>query len=469
MITNTRDPEDFEDIENHESDKDDIYNEGFVDKTISHTLAGVEIPKKFTPINVEYLKQHKQDLLKFKLPTHRVDINNITDFNTQLGDELQNLFTHIIFAKDFNIYNKHRVLLCELFDIEPSYLIKPHGQAWNVYQFTFHKEDSVAKNIKPDDVLYHTNTVPNLTSLQPTFMSRRAQALRGLPKKFVGIEALYPTPRIYVGLNSVMTRYSGGAPIKNNGDRVYKILNHKNKVKSDKELHGAAYYIETTSPVKVVDITDEYFKSKEIKESFTERNVFKMNEQITNILEAFKSGVLSTEEATAKLNVIQEAAIEESKQEDTSENSYDEMFMTKQNHIMESYKLGIINSQEAIQLIERITMESEYMSEEDDIDDVDDVNTSDDTEEPETSDSSEDISALAEYINSLDEETRAQLMGAINAPADGANSEPATDDEGNVETTEEGSIPTGSDMTEPTEESDTVNEYDDTTLNEMEV
>lgn len=468
MITNTIYPEDFEDIENHEASKDDIYNEGFVDKTISHTLAGVEFPKKFTPINVEYLKQHKQDLLKFKLPTHRVDINNITDFNNQLGDELQNLFTHIIFAKDFNIYNKHRVLLCELFDIEPSYLIKPYGQAWDVDQFTFHKEDSVAKNLKPDDVLYHTNKVPNLTSLQPTFMSRRAKALRGLPKKFVGVEALYPTPRIYVGLNSVMTRYSSEAPIKNNGVRIYKILNHKNKVKSDKELHGDACYIETTSPVKVVDITDEYFKSKEIKESFTERNVFKMNEQITNILEAFKSGVLSTEEATAKLNVIQEAAIEESKQEDTSENSNNEMFMTKQNHIMESYKLGIINSQEAIQLIERITMESEYMSEEDDMDDMN-ADEGEGNDEPETSDSSEDISALAEYINSLDEETRAQLMGAINAPAEGNNSEPVADDEGNVENVEEGSIPTNSDVSEPVEGPDTVREYANTALNEMEV
>lgn len=316
---------------------------------------------------------------------------------------------------------------------------------------------------------------------------------------------------------------------------------------------------DTRDPEDFEDIENHESEKDDIyNESYTERNVFKMNEQITNILEAFKSGVLSTEEATAKLNVIQESTVEDryapvinnlpgaaisklvsmmnnwdekyfnqvgsySKSDKTDAHEWEilyrvmgaikprdkftkeelgsfgqqrddimnnhekeravvcnliknaasakgvngtvkteyatenDLFMAKQNHIMESYKLGIINSQEAIQLIERITMESEYMTEEDD---MDDTYTDDDNNEPETSDSSEDISALAEYINSLDEETRAQLMGAINAPAEGNNSEPTADDdvegndEGNNETVEEGSIPEDSDTSD---------------LNEMEV
>jgi len=159
-----------------------------------------------------------------------------------------------------------------------------------------------------------------------------------------------------------------------------------------------------------------------VTESHTERNVSNMNEQIVNILEAFKTGVLSTEEATTKLNVIQESSVEESRQENTSKNSQDETFMTKQNHIMESYKLGVITASEAMQLIERITMEF-------DMNEAIDDTVSDTVESLPDADkvANSNTQALADYINSLDEATKSELMSSINV-GNGTDDIPLPDD-----------------------------------------
>ena len=102
-------------------------------------------------------------------------------------------------------------------------------------------------------------------------------------QNLLSIEALYTTPRVYVGLNTPVSRLGGHGSVSISDDtRIYKIIGFKGSVKEDKELHGAARFIETKSPVKVVDVTDEYL-SKHIKESVVQEAAYKKGINKANV------------------------------------------------------------------------------------------------------------------------------------------------------------------------------------------
>lgn len=249
---------------------------------------------------------------------------------------------------------------------------------------------------------------------------------------------------------------------------------------------------------------------KKVSESYVERKNFIMKEQITKILEAYNSGVLTQEEASEKIEAIQEeytpksdgeknkvkemkenwdedyfqkieklATDEKSKMNPKNQRDYQALYeelkkyrpkkvaesvvmdnlRVKQDKIMESFKMGIINATEGMRLIERVMMEADYIAEEEDtayegddatdntLDDAapaDDTSDVDNAEVVDTADTdtaaSAQIGALAEYINSLDDAEKSALLAQINtaAPAEGEVPEEAPVDE---PTTEEEPVP----------------------------
>ena len=132
--------------------------------------------------------------------------------------------------------------------------------------------------------------------------------------------------------------------------------------------------------------------------------------------------------------------------------------MKKQAHIMESYKMGIIHEKEALQLIERVMIEN-----------GDDV---------ETSSSSGDTSALASYINSLDEASKQELLDNIESGEDYEDretSENDEDDEGSAddESTETDESSEEEEKREEDDEDDKVedddSDYSDTNLEDIDI
>ena len=644
-------------IKNH---KESVVQEGFVDRTIKHTLSGLKIPK-LQPVDEKYLMDHKADYMKLKKSNyfdfHRPTFEKICGENwKELKDNLLNLFLHMGYAKDYNIYNKYRLFLCKLLNLPTDCAISINLMGKGMGNlFLNSKEDAEGIHLKPTDVLYHTSHVKGLTELHPSFVSRNQVSPFDDGKNLLAVEVLYPSPRVYVSLNDIITRggFTGsGAVEKDPGLRVYKITNFKGKVKTDKELRGGpARYIETKSPVKVVDVTEEYLSKhtkestvteaayakginrantrsvvivykrfstkndeqygpikkfweisdkyftephmtsgfgwdwtdrpdfaygiiineknipdefmkemkatfpdvkldkhflipnkyeqvftcplktcqetydkiwskgpleceledypsegqmkisviyqkdkaklenevskhiktvtnvqnptgKEVKnpinESYTERKNFIMKEQITKILEAYNSGVLTQEEASEKIEAIQEQVVTES-----AVNTTDDL-RVKQEKIMESFKMGIINGTEGMRLIERVMMEADYITEEedtayegDDDNEPEDI-TPEDTDGDTVDSDDTNIDALADYINSLSDDEKTALMSKLSG-----SDEPTDDDaNGNEEVPTEGEPegePTTEETVDPASVSDASLNDANASLDDMEV
>lgn len=254
---------------------------------------------------------------------------------------------------------------------------------------------------------------------------------------------------------------------------------------------------------KLIDsVCDLFDIQKPINESYTERKNFIMKEQITKILEAYNSGVLTQEEAVEKL--VQEDGVSQ-KLKDMA-NNWDEDYYqkalksfnedqaklsdeeyrkrkdyinnlralrpdnlkndeerkiprndayagrvtqvankelgikesaimsdlrVKQEKIMESYKMGIINGTEGMRLIERVMMEADYITEEedtayegDDDNEPEDI-TPEDTDGDTVDSDDTNIDALADYINSLSDDEKTALMSKL------SGSDEPTDDDAN--------------------------------------
>lgn len=599
-------------IKNH---KESTVTEGFVDKNIKYTLAGIKIPK-LGPVDEKYLMDHKSDYAQLKKSGY-IDLhyNNFQSlFNDQtdeLYEPLDNLFQHIGYAKDFNIYNKYRLLLCKLFDLPTNHVIGLEGfYPGNLGQLRLkEEEDSSGTPLKPNDVLYHTSKHKGITELQPSFVSRKTKTIRRMPgQNLLSIEALYTTPRVYVGLNTPVSRLGGHGSVSISDDtRIYKIIGFKGSVKEDKELHGAARFIETKSPVKVVDVTDEYLSKhiktvtnvqnptgkevkKPINESYTERKNFIMKEQITKILEAYNSGVLTQEEASTKIEAIQEASSgepdtylqnweakaikrlvtkwdeslyketlkklndaakeakntnakyhysrvidyletvkdavegktdkidndslrsEEDKKRDkkllsdkrnnnlkkilslvdeqlgTKSISESEVYdysknesyimsdlRVKQDKIMESFKMGIINATEGMRLIERVMMEADYITEEedtayegDDDNEPEDI-TPEDTDGDTVDSDDANIDALADYINSLSDDEKTALMSKLSGSDEPTNDDANGNEEVPTDDTAAEGEPTTEETVDPASVSDASLNDANASLDDMEV
>lgn len=274
---------------------------------------------------------------------------------------------------------------------------------------------------------------------------------------------------------------------------------------------------EVDIPVTQIVYQDDYqfITGSPLEESNTERKNLIMKEQVTKILEAYNSGVLTQEEASEKIEAIQEeytpkSGAEKSKVEEMKENWDEDYFQkleklatdekstmnpkvqrdyqalyeelkkyrpkkvnmesaimnnlrAKQEKIMESYKMGIINGTEGMRLIERVLMEADYITEEEDT-----AYEGDDNNEPEditpadtdsdTSDSSDDsnIESLADYINSLDASERADLLSKINTDVATAGDADSSDDiENTDDTTADDLTPPDGETEEPTADGDT--------------
>lgn len=232
---------------------------------------------------------------------------------------------------------------------------------------------------------------------------------------------------------------------------------------------------------KLIDsVCDLFDIQKPINESYTERKNFIMKEQITKILEAYNSGVLTQEEASTKIESIQESYTtnsdaENNKAEEVMESTTMNNLRAKQDKIMESFKMGIINATEGMRLIERVMMEADYIAEEEDT-----AHEGDDDNEPEditpedtdgdTVDSDDtNIDALADYINSLSDDEKTALMSKLSG-----SDEPTDDDaNGNEEVpTEDGSSegePTTEETVDPASVSDASLNDANASLDDMEV
>jgi hypothetical protein len=563
-------------IKNH---KESVVQEGFVDKNIKYTLAGIKIPK-LGPVDEKCLMDHKSEYARLKksgyIDLHYDNFQRLfNDKADELYDALDNLFQHIGYVKDFNIYNKYRLLLCKLFDLPTNHVIGLEGYLSKSDMGILRlkdEEDKVGTPLKPEDVLYHTSKHKGITELQPSFVSRKGEDPFDIGKNILSIEALYTTPRVYVGLNQPVGRMGGSG---GSNTRIYKIIGFKGYVKEDKELRGgAARFIETRSPVKVQDVTEEYLSKhikeastiqegffevgfgnlrktvadklgkfvtvtnvqnptgkeakfviksnehpedyvnviamgngvkaygykdservsifnnaslsaaiqklidsvcdlfdiqKPINESYTERKNFIMKEQITKILEAYNSGVLTQEEASTKIEAIQEQVVTES-----AVNTTDDL-RVKQDKIMESFKMGIINATEGMRLIERVMMEADYIAEEedtayegDDDNEPEDI-TPEDTDGDTVDSDDTNIDALADYINSLSDDEKTALMSKL------SGSDEPTDDDANgneeVPTDDDASAgePTTEETVDPASVSDASLNDANASLDDMEV
>ena len=347
------------------------------------------------------------------------------------------------------------------------------------------------------------------------------------------------------------------------------IKNHKESVVHEGFVEVGFDNLRKTVTVTNVQNPTSKEAKKSINESYTERKNFIMKEQITKILEAYNSGVLTQEEASEKIEAIQEEAVEKVVQEDAytqklkdMANNWDEDYFqaynkvaddaykevkygpdgkpedpakyddwlkkhhfvrdmkalrpkhfefrnakehddyynklalgdserakkiinssdakkneyanrvtklaneelgikesaimdnlrVKQDKIMESFKMGIINATEGMRLIERVMMEADYITEEEDT-----AYEGDDDNEPEditpedtngdTVDSDDtNIDALADYINSLSDDEKTALMSKLSGsdePTDddaNGNEEVPTDDASEGEPTTEETV-----------------------------
>lgn len=266
---------------------------------------------------------------------------------------------------------------------------------------------------------------------------------------------------------------------------------------------------------------------KPINESYTERKNFIMKEQITKILEAYNSGVLTQEEASEKIESIQEEYVpksdaEKNKIEEMKENWDEDYFQkleklatdekskmnpknqrdyqalyeelkkyrpkkttesatmidlrVKQDKIMESFKMGIINATEGMRLIERVMMEADYITEEedtafegDDDNEPEDI-TPEDTDGDTVDSDDTNIDALADYINSLSDDEKTALMSKLSGSAEptdddaNGNEEVPTDDA----TPAEGE-PTTEETVDPASVSDASLNDANASLDDMEV
>lgn len=209
---------------------------------------------------------------------------------------------------------------------------------------------------------------------------------------------------------------------------------------------------------------------KKVSESYVERKNFIMKEQITKILEAYNSGVLTQEEATNKIEAIQEQVVTES-----AVNTTDDL-RVKQDKIMESFKMGIINATEGMRLIERVMMEADYITEEedtayegDDDNEPEDI-TPEDTDGDTVDSDDTNIDALADYINSLSDDEKTALMSKLSGsdePTDddaNGNEEVPTDD-----TTPAEGEPTTEETVDPASVSDASLNDANASLDDMEV
>lgn len=164
----------------------------------------------------------------------------------------------------------------------------------------------------------------------------------------------------------------------------------------DKEYHNydstrKMVFINTKKSLPVKDVTNEILENsskRRVSESYTYDPEYYEDSEIN---ENNNDEIFNEESYTERNGVVMNT------------------LMKKQAHIMESYKMGIIHEKEALQLIERVMIEN-----------GDDV---------ETSSSSGDTSALASYINSLDEASKQELLDNIESGEDYEDRETSENDE----------------------------------------
>lgn len=277
---------------------------------------------------------------------------------------------------------------------------------------------------------------------------------------------------------------------------------------------------------KLIDsVCDLFDIQKPINESYTERKNFIMKEQITKILEAYNSGVLTQEEASTKIEAIQEAytpnsEAENNKVEEMKENWDEDYFQkleklatdekskmnpkvqrdyqalyeelkkyrpkkvtesttmdnlrVKQDKIMESFKMGIINATEGMRLIERVMMEADYIAEEEDTAyEGDDDNepkdiTPEDTDGDTVDSDDTNIDALADYINSLSDDEKTALMRKLSGSDEPTNDDANGNEEVPTDDSTEGE-PTTEETVDPASVSDASLNDANASLDDMEV
>ena len=219
------------------------------------------------------LRQSAQMLRAYKIKDHIWKYGPETRKERPLPENVRvslfHLVDNILDAKDFQTYDHYRRLLCEILDMPTDRIIEGS-------HLTYMSQGDLRIQMKPDSEhrvlnngpnvkLYHTSARSGLTELKPTFMSVSGKLIKR-------VEALYPTPRVYFGYNSICLRQGAASSI---DDSTYAYLADPNDIrgktiKGDTELNGTnACFVETETPIRVTDVTSQFRKGgTAVQESF---------------------------------------------------------------------------------------------------------------------------------------------------------------------------------------------------------
>lgn len=344
------------------------------------------------------------------------DLKNLRDTN-QLGKF--NKAKHDILRMVGKVTDEERVL----FDIK---FIDPYNSKYNSYALSrkiygvdkcaiigFSSVENLVFKPFPKTRYFHSTNKPiKGDSLNPSHKAKDGP--------------VYPSDRVYF----IAYNCTDSKPTEINLDPGFRVSNYYEYIPKsndvfylDREYHNDSstrkmVFINTKKSLPVKDVTDEILKNskKPVSESYTtydpeDYEDLEIHENNKDEIFTERNGVI--------MNTL----------------------MKKQTHIMESYKLGIIHEKEALQLIERVMMENG--------DDVDSATSSGDT------------SALADYINSLDETSKQQLLDSIKSGGDDYENRETSEESEDDDEDDEGSTDDESAETDESSEEEEKHEDED--------
>ena len=241
------------------------------------------------PIQINNVKQYMDGPYCFKYNKDNMSIMSISSIDdikeyrrSKHTAKLDENTEHQLFelaktcrqTDDYIRYKIARDKLCDMLGFHKDVVFNPgtsslyaidHGEL-TIYVNPRRETSSIL--LKPGTELYHTSSKGGLTHLKPTF-----RALGYGMRISTCCDSMYPTSRVYFFLRNPGSRlttsndYKFSIGLKNNTDHVYKYTVKKPlRVKIDTEAESGTYrkavFIETTEPIPVEDVTDQFRRTK---------------------------------------------------------------------------------------------------------------------------------------------------------------------------------------------------------------
>ena len=224
---------------------------------------------KYNKFDINFLRQPQvaEQIKRFKM-NDRIWKYNVKEADPKLPSDIfenfAGLVEYVVYgAKDFNEYTKYRKFLFDLTGIDSRCSIGGHDAVGNINQgYILLRCYSVPPRIQinPNTKLYHTSSKQGLTQLQPFFRSQHETELPFLPTPVLMTETIHPYPRVYFGIGSAVSRFAATGISPTFDGRVYEITDDLSNMEcyKDTELGGNAAFVNTTKPINVRDVTEEY-------------------------------------------------------------------------------------------------------------------------------------------------------------------------------------------------------------------